>query len=281
MRRALVLVGINALDASTVELAVPVPIPMRLAAPDEFLRMLRRGQVWAALIDDNVFTAEFRNAVSGVSAAMLCHSGRPLREARAELADLGIGFLHRGQGARSTWAGIRRAVLRRVREAAVQRIDGNHQARSLIWQAIRTVLLAREPIHSVAAVARHLGCDSSSLYKAWKTLLRRTDGLTLGEFVDAVLLLRAVEHSSPLKGLRRALRDFKVRPDRVHRAALLLGSTFDEFKDRRLLELIDAFEERALERLWTALEFDPDGGVPPPRRARSRAFHVSRQVSQV
>lgn len=257
MHRALVLVGIDATDASTVELAVPVPVPIRVATPAEFLRMLARDDVWAALIDDTVFTAEFRAAMimlrrRGVGTPMICRSGRPLREARAEFADLGVGFLHRGDDARSMWAGIRRAVLRRIREAAGQRIDRNQQARSLIWQAIRAVLLAREPFHSVAAVARHLGCDPSGLYKAWKARFRRTDGLTLGEFVDAVLLLHGVEHSSPLKGLRRALRDFHVRPDRIHRAALMFGGTFDEFQGRRLMDLLDAFDGRALKALWTA-----------------------------
>ena len=284
MRRALVLVGVDAVYAATVELAVPVPIPVRVASPREFVRMLADGEVWAALIDDDVFTAEFRQAVAtlqqrGVGAPMLCHSGRPLRDVRGELAELGIGCVHRGEDARSMWAGIRRSVVRRLREAAGRRIGVSEHSHLLIWQAIRALLVARQPFHSVAALARHLGCDSSSLYKAWKTLFGRAEGLTLGEFVDGVLLLHAVEHISPSKGLRRTLSAFHVRPDRVHRAASVFGGTFDEFQGRRLLDLVHAFEERALERLWTSRDMTPRALSPLARQSAS--FHELRQGSQV
>jgi hypothetical protein len=146
------------------------------------------------------------------------------------------------------WSAIRVEIVNRMLGDAARRLPLQP---TLIASAVAAVLQSDPPFNSVAALARYARCDRGTLYNQWPELLPSAPHeLTLADFIDAVLLVRAASLKRSTAGWRHMLHDqLRVRPERLHRIAALCGIPFVEIAESGFIPLIETFNARVLNRL--------------------------------
>jgi hypothetical protein len=141
------------------------------------------------------------------------------------------------------WSAVRSEFIRAIRAAVL--VCVGRRGQSSLEAAIEMLLTARPPIHSVAELARRQGFARDTLTKAWNKDMRGRTPLTLGDVVDIILELDAVEREVAHIGWRYSLKKhLGVRPERIERISQdIFSMSRDELCNERFLEAMGTLNE--------------------------------------
>ena len=147
-------------------------------------------------------------------------------------------------------AAVERARVRSCLSGVAAAIDS---ATGLPWLVRRALCLACSERHSISKVselAATVGCDSSMLRKQWRKAVSPKADLRLEDFIDWVLLLRAVEIKQPNRSWVDVASELRVHEDTLQRIARrFMESSLRHLAAETTTELLPRFQERFLRSL--------------------------------
>jgi hypothetical protein len=116
----------------------------------------------------------------------------------------------------------------------------------VLFVLLQTVLLADPPIRSVPHLEECTGYGHSALYKAWDEVIQPACGLSLGEFLAWVLLLRALAIKGPDRGWRTVAKRVGVARNRLHDMSMrTYGCSHTEIAGKGLVPVVE-FVDRVM-----------------------------------